>query len=568
MKQIWGFICIFCFFALFSGAPVRAAVLPICTLQGEGSSTPYIGQTILVEGVVTANFEQSELSGFFLQQPDCDTNPNTSDAVFVYTGQNSSNAQIGDRVRVEGSAQEYHGFTEVVSSPAQITPLGPANLPAPVVAAPLNGSWEPLEAMRVSINAASVTGPTNARGETWLIPQSGVYHLFAASHQQIVFSDGGAYALSPAAKTGDQINLAVAVIAQQDAHYQLLALAQPVLTSAEVLSPEALLPLNGKPAFTFASLNLHNLFDTLDDPATDDTVSSALQLARQQQKLARLARDVLHLPDILAVQEAENATVLQGLAARPELSGAPYAWVLIEGVDARGIDVGLLYRTDRVVVLSATAHQGCTTLVDGLGPDGNRDLLNPLNAQTCDTDGDGVMDGNRLFSRPPLLVQLQIALRNGELWHGFVLVNHWKSHTEDTESVCYTCPRRAQQAQFVAQLAGGVSGSVLVLGDLNDTPDAAPDALREAGLYHCGTSLLPEARYSYIYTGVASLFDQCWVARPGAAAWRLYAAPVNADYPEVYADTASTFYRASDHDPLLGVFLRLDERVYLPLALR
>lgn len=568
MKPIWSLIGIVCFFVLFGGAAVYAAPLSICTLQSEGNSTPYDGQRVTVEGVVTANLEQSELRGFFLQQPDCDDNPNTSDAVFVYTGQNSSNVQAGDRVRVEGSAQEYRGFTEIATSPAQITTLGPTNLPEPVPAAPPNGSWEPLEAMRVSLDWASVTGPTTARGETWLLPQSGVYHLFVASHRQIVLLDEGAYPLSPAAKTGDQISLADAVIAQQDAQYQLLASTPPVLTSAEVLSPQALPPLDDKPAFTFASLNLHNLFDTLDDPATEDTVSSAAQLARQQQKLARLMRDVLHLPDILAVQEAENVGVLQGLTARPELSGAPYDSILIEGADARGIDVGLLYRTDRVVVLSAVAHQGCTTLVDGLGPDGNGDPQNPQNMQTCDSDDDGVMDGNRLFARPPLMVQVQITLRNGEFWDGFVLVNHWKSHTEDSESVCYTCPRRTQQAQFVAQLAQNSPNTVLVLGDLNDTPTAAPDALRAAGLYFCGATLPPEARYSYIYAGVANLFDQCWVAHPAAAAWRLYAAPVNADYPEVYAETASTFYRTSDHDPLLGVFMRLDERVYLPLALR
>lgn len=568
MKHLTFFGYVLFLLILFSGAPVQAAPLSICTLQGEGSSTPYIGQTVLVEGVVTVNFETGGLRGFFLQQPNCDANPNTSDAVFVYVGQTASGVQIGDRVRVEGSAQEYRGITEVVPAPQGITTLGLAALPDPVNAAPPNGSWEPLEAMRVSLTAASVTGPTNARGETWLIPQSGVYHLFAASHLQIVFSNEGAYSLSPAAKTGDQISLAAAVLHQEDAQYRLLALAQPVVTAAEVLSRHAPPPLDGKPAFTFASLNLHNLFDTLDDPTTEDTVLSALQLARQQQKLARLLRDVLYLPDLIAVQEAENATVLQGLAARPELSGAPYAWILLEGADARGIDVGLLYRTDRVNVQTAAAQQGCTTLIDGLGPDGNRDPLHPQNALTCDTDLDGSLDGNRLFSRPPLLVQVQITLRNGNFWKGFVLVNHWKSHTEDTADVCYTCPRRAQQAQFVAQLTQGLPGSVLVLGDLNDAPSAAPDALRAAGLYHCGNSLPDAARYTYIYEGVASLFDQCWVARPGAAAWRLYVAPINADFPEVYADTASTFYRASDHDPVFGVFLRLDEQVYLPLLAR
>jgi hypothetical protein len=62
-----------------------------------------------------------------------------------------------------------------------------------------------------------------------------------------------------------------------------------------------------------------------------------------------------------------------------------------------------LYNAERVRLLSYEVRQGCTALVDGLGPDGNLDVTNPQNTITCDADGDGVLDGNRLFSRPPLL---------------------------------------------------------------------------------------------------------------------------------------------------------------------
>ena len=65
---------------------------------------------------------------------------------------------------------------------------------------------------------------------------------------------------------------------------------------------------------------------------------------------------------------------------------------------------------ERVQVLEFQARQGCTPLVDGLGPDGNGDVNDPQNEITCDSDGDGHLDGNRLFSRPPLVALLRACL--------------------------------------------------------------------------------------------------------------------------------------------------------------
>jgi hypothetical protein len=111
----------------------------------------------------------------------------------------------------------------------------------------------------------------------------------------------------------------------------------------------------------------------------------------------------------LGVQEAENAIVLNHLLAREEIE-ADYGVVWVDGLDTRGIDVALLYRHDQVTVLGYEQHQGCTALLDGLGPDGDRNVTDPHNAITCDTNGDSLLDGNRLFSRPPLVVELQVDL--------------------------------------------------------------------------------------------------------------------------------------------------------------
>jgi hypothetical protein len=105
------------------------------------------------------------------------------------------------------------------------------------------------------------------------------------------------------------------------------------------------------------------------------------------------------------VREVENLVVLHDLAARHEIDAQCIA-VWADGPDARGIDAALLYHSKRVTVLGYEQRQGCTGLVDGLGPDGNLDVMDPHRDFTCDTDGDGVLDGNRVFCRLPLLAHL------------------------------------------------------------------------------------------------------------------------------------------------------------------
>jgi predicted extracellular nuclease len=227
-----------------------------------------------------------------------------------------------------------------------------------------------------------------------------------------------------------------------------------------------------------------------------------------------------------------------------------------------------------VTVSAATAHQGCTALVDGLGPDGNLDVENPQNAQTCDTDGDGVFDGNRLFSRPPLVVEMHADLGGGETLPLWVLVNHWKSKREDTRTQAYTLPRRLEQAAFVAALmreieAAHPGAAVIVLGDLNDIPASQPlGVLASAGLWNAARSIPRAARYTYIYRGISQTLDHVLVNAPLAINW-VDVQPIHlgADYPAIYEDQPG-IYRASDHDPLRVTYTVLPWRAYLPLVSR
>jgi predicted extracellular nuclease len=316
---------------------------------------------------------------------------------------------------------------------------------------------------------------------------------------------------------------------------------------------------------TVATFNVENLFDTVNEPGKDDPIPSASAYERQLDKLAEAIHDELREPTLLGVQEAENLTVLQDLAARPEIE-AEYDAVLVDGPDARGIDVGLLYQTDRVTVLDYEQRQGCTTMVDGLGPDGNLDVYDPQNDVTCDSDGDGELDGNRLFSRPPLVVHLEMRMacqQQGcdyaqELW---VIVNHWKSKSQDTADVKYTLPRRIEQATFVAGLAEEIldtdpRADLIVLGDLNDFLDSDPLAvLTDAGLSDLLLEVPKPERYTYVYNGESEVLDHVLISQD---LWREFVSVtpvhINADYPGTYSYVSDTARRSSDHDPAMVRF--------------
>lgn len=132
------------------------------------------------------------------------------------------------------------------------------------------------------------------------------------------------------------------------------------------------------PAVTIMTFNVENLFDATDDPGKDD--HAYLPLAMKQSaahralcepievprwrrecleldwneaavefKLRQLAKAILQVndgrgPDVIALQEVENAGILSRLS-RDHLQAAGYREVvLVEGRDLRGIDVAFLSR--------------------------------------------------------------------------------------------------------------------------------------------------------------------------------------------------------------------------------
>ena len=104
---------------------------------------------------------------------------------------------------------------------------------------------------------------------------------------------------------------------------------------------------------TFVELNCENLFDYQDDEGKDDSEylpesTRHWTKKRYWQKLNNISQSLLScseegIPDLIALCEVENDSVLHDLTKRSLLRNAGYEYIMTSSPDLRGIDVALLY---------------------------------------------------------------------------------------------------------------------------------------------------------------------------------------------------------------------------------
>ncbi len=151
--------------ALLLGAALSAAQAvdtPIYAIQGSGTTSPLLGQTVVTTGVVT----KVNNNGFFLQDPVGDGDPLTSDGIFVFTS-TAPTVSAGQLIRLAGTVGEFntgsatnadtlaHRVTQL-TGPTGITLLGTGTVTPVVISLPeaVNDDLERYEGMLVTI-----TGP-------------------------------------------------------------------------------------------------------------------------------------------------------------------------------------------------------------------------------------------------------------------------------------------------------------------------------------------------------------------------------------------------------------------------
>ena len=160
-------------------------------------------------------------------------------------------------------------------------------------------------------------------------------------------------------------------------------------------------------------------------------------------------------PDILAVQEVENLSTLR-IFNHKYLGDAFDRVLLVDGNDARGIDVGLLLKKGLAADVTAIQTHADEALGGGFLPKSTR--LDTTNV------------GKAIFSRDCLEVDLRVGNRTLTF-----LVNHFKAQDNKPN----TPTRRLNQAKRVLALAKAARSAgkhPIVIGDLNiDTAQADYD---------------------------------------------------------------------------------------------
>ncbi|MCC7020872.1 MAG: lamin tail domain-containing protein [Ardenticatenales bacterium] len=558
-----------------------ATAMKICEIQGDGPSTMAPTSTLVTEGIVTAAFVRVEPFGFMIEDPGCDGRVETSDGVFVYVPKDVDvRAAVGQRVRVTGRAKEYQGLTElVVSGPTAVEVLGTAELPAPF---PLTLSTnqdhnaallEAHEGMRVALPPVAAVGGTDAHGEVALIDATAVisHVLRPAADPRLI----AAVAPSgwPVVTQGDTLTGVVGPLHYWYGKY-IVAVDDwsTVTVTAGGRRPAAFAP-SAAGELTAATFNVENLFDGVDDPGKDDTEAtyfprSQAEYERLVDRRAKAVAERLGMPDIVSIEEIEHLSVLADLAANPRLAAADYGAALIEGIDPRGIDVGVLYNRSRLRLLGVEQRQKC---MDGA-------LAGPAGLSPCTLPGGA--PGKQIFARPPLVVHLGIRGTDGRIT---VVANHFKSKGGDDGETTAT---RLLQAKHIVDLvrtyqAASPTTPVFVMGDLNDFEDSPPiQELVGTGLLTDLHDRVPaESDYTFIFNGTAQVLDYILVP-PAFAADHVTDARVahfNVDFPSHPPldrrpepppfDTS----RVSDHDPFVIRFKRFGApryELFLPALLR
>lgn len=104
----------------FSFSTAQVCTQPFTTIpsiQGSGATAAITG-AVTTQGVVVGDYEGASpaLRGFFLQDLTGDGDPATSDGLFVFESNNANAVNLGDVVRVTGTAGENQGQTQVTAA--------------------------------------------------------------------------------------------------------------------------------------------------------------------------------------------------------------------------------------------------------------------------------------------------------------------------------------------------------------------------------------------------------------------------------------------------------------------
>ncbi|MEZ0163237.1 ExeM/NucH family extracellular endonuclease [Kineococcus sp. LSe6-4] len=564
--------------------PAPADPVEIGEVQGTGAGSPLVGRQVTVTGVVVG--DTPGLSGFYLQDPDGDGDPATSDGVFVAS---PAPVDLGDTVTVTGQVQEQFEQTQI-SAPSGVTVLAEgsaADLPAPAVLdLPADdAARERLEGMLVApaddLTVSEVYDLTTY-GEltlseggvlvqpTELARPGAAADAIAAENarRSIVLDDAVSSRvgvttrpyLSPATpvRVGDVVEFTEPLVLGFGFGAWRL---QPADGTADgVFAPQDTRPAAPGPVggdVQVGAFNVLNYFLTLGGQGRGASTPAEFeeQAGKIVPAIGALGADVVTLMEIedtdsTGLTPGNADTALADLVGRLDSAAGAQVWAYVPMPQE-------LYAVDRDVIRNAIIYR--------------TDIVQPVGAPV------GLVDESVWFNaREPIA---QTFVKDGDTFT--VVANHFKSKggsgasgdNTDTGQGAYTGDRVRQArslAGFLTDLRTRTGDpDVVALGDFNAYTQEDPiEVLRtEAGLTDLG-SRFDEGRYSYVFDALSGSLDHA-LASPeltakvtGAAHWNINSVESFAyQYSGDEALYAPDPYRSSDHDPIV-VGIDLDERCH------
>jgi uncharacterized protein len=572
--------------------PVPGTPSRIHDVQGAQHISPLRGQRVEVPGVVTA----TSSSGYWIQDPNADDDPRTSEGIFVFRG---TGVAVNDSVVVTGDVSEFRPGTgqltltelsntfAVPNGPdATIAPalVGPGGLSVPTtviendasnVEDPAGNDFDPqqdgidfhesLEGMLVQIDAPEAVGPTNGFGETATVPagiggpftpRGGIYVTPEDFNpERLIFDD--VVAEVPDVNTGDAFKGPVnAVVDYAFGNYKYYPTSTPARIDRGLQREVTEEPRANQLAI--ASMNVENL-DGLDAQSKYD-------------ELASIVVDNLRSPDILAVEEIQDndgapdpppnppntstdatVTYKRFISSITAQGGPAYEYRQIDpeynkdgGEQPGNIRVGFLYRTDTGVEFVDRRGGTATNETDVEATrKGARLTFSPGRLLADDPDED---PSTFASSRKPLAAEF--------LWKGrtvFAVANHFNSKGGDDPLFGTRQPpvqsstiQRHKQAEILGGfvediLAADPRAAVAVMGDFNDFQFSETlGILEHSGLANLMETLPENEQYSYVFDGNSQVLDQILVSNELMTPKPEYdSVHVNAEFTD----------QASDHDP-------------------
>lgn len=565
----------------------------ISEIQGSGTSSPLEGQQVVIEGIVVADLQDnSQMSGFFIQEEDTDTDndPMTSEGLFVY--HSNDDVSVGDQVRLLGSVDEYYSLTQINQVQELVICDSALSLPmAASVGLPLTDDtgFESVEGMRVHFAQVLTVNEVYNLGRygEFLVadgrrsipteiatPGPDADAIRVANERNVLIVEDGIRFQNPdplpfpapglsadnTLRVGYELSGLTGVMNYAFGAYKLIPSVAPVFepVNARTDAPEAV----ENSELRIASFNVLNFFNgdgQGNEFPTPRGANNPYELERQTAKLVAaitaIDADVIGLMEIENDGFGEFSAIAELTAAinaeLPSEDAYQYVAPNTQLIGDDDIAVGMLYRPAVVSIVGQAAILDSTT--SPLGDQGEPLFIDDLN-------------------RPALAQSVKLTNSDTTLT---IVVNHLKSKGGSNCDQYNDCDEgqgayniaRTKAAQALAQwLADAPTGimtdKVMILGDLNAYSQEDPlTTLMSKGYQRLQT----ENGYTYVFSGETGTLDHALATGTlssnvvGVQQWH-----INTDEPRVldynteyktesqilgfYAPDA---YRSSDHDPVI-----------------